>query len=201
MQKRRSILRGLLGLGGMSAVAKASEDKPRTLPHAAFGGGLQLFFAFRDTVINFNGSNGIGNHIGTVEGAITGTSITNFQFIPTSQTTITFDNRCLITDLDGDQIIFQVIGTGRFLAPPLADDKNKTLGNLMSLGGPLVATMTAIQASGKYVFLLGRKFPCKMVASNAYSPSNGVLGNVYGEVYSDSVGVLARAIKDSSVQE
>jgi hypothetical protein len=197
MQKRRSILRGLLGLGGLSAVAKASGDE-KAEPRAAFGGGLQLFFAFRDTVINFNGSNGIGNHIGTVEGAITGTSITNFQFIPTSQTTITYDNRCLITDLDGDQIVFQVIGTGRFLAPPLSDPANKTLGSLMSLGGPLVATMTAIQASGKYAFLLGRKFPCKMAASNAANPSNGVLGNVYGEVYSDSVGVIASGLKRNS---
>ena len=199
MQKRRSILRGLLGLGGLSAVAKASGDE-QAEPRAAFGGGLQLFFAFRDTVINFNGSNGIGNHIGTVEGAITGTSITNFQFLPTSQTTISYDNRCLVTDLDGDQILFQVIGTGRFLAPPISDATNRTLGNLMSLGGPLVATMTAIQATGKYVFLIGRKFPCKMAAANAVNPSAGVLGNVYGEVYSDSVGVIASVIKDSSVQ-
>ncbi len=199
MQKRRSILRGLLGLGGLSAVAKASGEE-ELAPQAAFGSGLQLFFAFRDTVINFNGSNGIGNHIGTVEGAITGTSITNFQFLPTSQTTISYDNRCLITDLDGDQIVFQVVGTGRFLAPPLSDPNQKTLGNLMTLGGPLVATMTALSASGKYAFLVGRKFPCKMAASNAFNPSNGVLGNVYGEVYSDSVGVLASTIKSSSVR-
>lgn len=199
MQKRRSILRGLLGLGGLGAVAKAAGDE-QAEPKAAFGGGLQLFFAFRDTVINFNGSNGIGNHIGTVEGAITGTSITNFQFLPTSQTTINYDNRCLITDLDGDQIVFQVVGTGRFLAPPLSDANHKTLGNLMTLGGPLVATMTAIQASGKYAFLIGRKFPCKMVATNAFNPSSGVLGNVYGEVYSDSVGVIASILKDSSAQ-
>ena len=194
MQTRRSILAGLLGLAGLSSVAKAAGDEPQQ----AFGGGLQLFFAFRDTVINFSGTTGVGDHSGTVEGAIVGTSITNFQFIPTSQTTIQFDNRCLITDLDGDQILFQVLGTGRFLAPPLIDASNTLLGNLMSLGGPLVATFIALQATGKYAFLIGRKFPGRMAASNVTNASSGVLGNVYGEVYSDAVGVLQRQIQGAS---
>lgn len=194
METRRSILAGLLGLVGLGAVAKAADDETQ----AVFNSGLELFFAFRDTVINFSTTTGIGDHIGTVEGAITGTSITNFQFIPTSQTTIQFDNRCLITDLDGDQIIFQVLGSGRFLAPPISDPGNTVLGNLMGIGGPLVATMIAIKASGKYAFLIGRKFPCKMVASNAINPSNGVLGNVYGEVYSDSVSVISSALKSAA---
>lgn len=191
MQKRRSLLAGILGLGGLRAVAKAADNHD----DAVFNSGLQLFFAQRDTVINFDGSSGIGNHIGTVEGAITGTSIVNFQFIPTSQTTIKYDNRALITDIDGDQIVFQVVGTGRFVVPPLSDPNNTLLGNLMSLGGPLVATYTALNATGKYAFLVGRKFPCKMAASNAVKFSNGVLGNVYVEVYSDSVGVITSALK------
>lgn len=194
METRRSILAGLLGMAGLGVVAKAAGDEPQQV----FGGGLELFFAFRDTVINFSTTTGVGDHIGTVEGVITGTSITNFQFLPTSQTTIKFDNRCLITDLDGDQIIFQVLGSGRFLAPPISDSNNALLGNLMGIGGPLVATFIVIQASGKYAFLIGRKFPCKMVASNAINPSNGVLGNVYGEVYSDSVGVISSALKDAT---
>lgn len=192
MSNRRNVLAGLLGLGGLGAVAKAAEE---VRPEAVFNSGLQLFFAQRDTVINFDTGTGIGDHVGTVEGAITGTSIVNFQFIPTSQTTIKYDNRALITDLDGDQILFQVVGTGRFLAPPASDPNNTTLGNLMALGGPLVATYTAIVTTGKYVFLQGRKFPCKMAASNAVRNSTGVLGNVYVEVYSDSVGVLASIIK------
>jgi hypothetical protein len=190
MSNRRNILAGLLGLGGMSAIAKAGNERPQ----AVFNSGLQLFFAQRDTVINFDGNTGIGNHIGTVEGAVTGTSIVNFQFIPTSQTTIKYDNRALITDLDGDQMLFQVVGTGRFI-PPAADPANAVLGQLMSLGGPLVATYTAIVTTGKYAFLQGRKFPCKMAASNAIRNSNGVLGNVYVEVYSDSVGVIANTLK------
>jgi hypothetical protein len=181
-------LKALLGLGGLSAVRAA--DKPK----AVFDSGLELFFAFRDTVVNFNSSTGVGNHCGTVEGVITGTSITNFLFVPTSQTTIKFDNRCMITDLDGDQLIFQVVGTGSFIIP-VPTDSSSTLGNLMSLGGPLVATFTVTVATGKYLFLIGRKFPGKMAASNITNPSTGVLGNVYGEVYSDSVGVDAITIR------
>ena len=41
----------------------------------------------------------------------------NFQFIPLSQTEIRFDNRTLITDLDGDQILFRYTGNGRFITP------------------------------------------------------------------------------------
>jgi hypothetical protein len=188
MEKRRNILKALLGLGGLGAARAADR------PDAALNGGLELFFAFRDTVINFNLATGAGDHCGTVEGVITGTSITNFLFIPTSQTTIKFNNRCMITDLEGDQIIFQVVGTGEFIIPPLSDPSS-SLGNLMALGGPLVATFTVTQASGLYLFLVGRQFPGKMAASNVTTPSTGVLGNVYGEVYSDSVGVDSSAIQ------
>jgi len=187
MQQRRSLLKAILGATGLGFAAQAADQ-----PAAVFNSGLELFFAFRDTVINFNASTGLGDHCGTVEGVITGTSITNFQFIPTSQTTIKFDNRCMITDLDGDQIIFQVVGTGSFIVPP-PTDPSSTLGNLMSLGGPLVATFNVTVATGKYLFLVGRKFPGKMAASNVTSPSAGVLGNVYGEVYSDSVSVSSVA--------
>ncbi len=195
MQKRRNVLAGLLSFAGLSAVAKAAKSDEK--PEAVFNSGLQLFFAQRDAVINFDGSTGIGDHIGTVEGAIVGTSIVNFQFIPTSQNTIKFDNRTLITDLDGDQILFQYIGTGKFNAP-LVDGTSPALGNLMSLGGPITATYVALQASGKYTFLVGRKFPAKSIATNATRFSNGVLGNVYVEVYSDNVAVLSSQLRDAS---
>ena len=190
MQQRRSFFKGLLGAVGISAIAKADE-RPQVVYRNT---GLQLFFAFRDTVVNFNGSTGVGDHCGTVEGGITGTSITNFQFIPTSQTTIKYDNRMLISDLEGDQIIFQVVGTGSFIIPP-PTDPSSPLGNLFALGGPLTATCTVTVATGKFLFLVGRKFPCKMIASNVTNPSAGVLGNVYGEVYSDSVGVLRSILR------
>jgi len=195
MQKRRNILAGLLGFAGLGAAAKAATTDAE--PEAVFNSGLQLFFAQRDTVINFDGQTGIGDHIGTVEGAIVGTSIVNFQFIPVTANTIKFDNRTLITDIDGDQILFQYVGTGRF-NPPLVDSTNQVLGNLMSLGGPITATYVALQASGKYQFLVGRRFPAKSIATNAIRVSNGVLGNVYVEVYSDQVAVLASTIKNAS---
>lgn len=191
MQPRRSILAGLLSLGGLNAAAKVASAAEQ--PEQVYQGGIALFFAQRDTVIAFNGNTGAGTQVGTVEGSITGTSITNFQFIPQSQTTIKFDNRALITDTDGDQVLFRVVGTGRFITP-LADTSNP-LGSLMSLGGPLVATYITLQGSGKYAFLVGRQFPCKMAATNSVIGSNGVLGNVYAEIYSDSVGVLATQIK------
>jgi hypothetical protein len=196
MANRRNLLTGLLGLGGLVAVGSAAETGSSVAEttsdsgaNAVFANRLQLIFAFRDTVINFDGNTGVGDHIGTVEGAIVGTSITNFQFIPTSQTTIKFDNRCLISDIDGDQIIFRVVGTGRFIIPP-PTDTTSPLGNLAGIGGPLVATFEALQGTGKYAFLVGRKFPGKMIATNAAKPSAGVLGNVYGEVYSDVISAF-----------
>ena len=189
MFNRRNMLAGLFGLGGASAIARADDRSD-----AVFNSGLQLFFAQRDSVINFDAATGIGSHIGTVEGSITGTSMVNFQFISTSQTTIKFDNRAMITDLDGDQVIFQVLGTGRLIVPAPVDTSSP-LGNLWAFGGPLVATYTALVTTGKYFFLQGRKFPCKMSASNTTLPSSGVLGSVYTEVYSDSVGVLSSLLK------
>jgi hypothetical protein len=190
MNKRRNFLAGLLGWAGLSAAAKAESTEK---PDLVIDSGLQIFFVQNDTVIAFNGNTGDGTQVGNVIGAIGGTSITNFQFIPKSQTTITFNNRALITDTDGDQILFQVLGSGSFIAP--LTDTTTPLGTLMSLGGPLVATYIAIQGSGKYAFLVGREFPVKMAATNSAIGSAGVLGNVYVEVYSDSVGALSTAIR------
>jgi hypothetical protein len=194
MSNRRSVLARLLGLGGLSALAKAGTAEQR--PDEFFNGGLELFFAQRDSVTSFNPSNGLGTQVGTTEGVITGTSITNFAFIPTSQTTIKFDNRCLITDTDGDSIIFDVNGTGQFLEPP-PSDPNSSLGNLLALGGPLVATYTAIIATGKYAFLVSEKFPAVFSAENAVGGSSGLLGTVYVEVYSNVLGVIAPSIRQA----
>ena len=192
MNNRRRILAGLLGWTGLSAVSKAApaEAKPDAV---VIDSGLQLFFVQNDTVIAFNGATGAGQQVGNVLGVLGGTSITNFQFIPLSQTAIKFDNRCLITDTDGDQILFRVVGTGEFIVP--LTDTTTPLGTLMSIGGPLVATYICLQGSGKYAFLVGREFPCKMAATNSASPSAGVLGNVYVEVYSDNVAAVAAAAR------
>jgi hypothetical protein len=181
MQQRRNILAGLLGAFGAGKVAKAAggSDLERKLFE------IPLFFTQRDTVVDFQPATGLGLQVGTVEGLIAGTSILNFQFIPISQTEINFDNRALITDLDGDQIIFRNAGRGRFIVPPLSD-ASSPLGNLMGVGGPLTGSYEAIRASGKFEFLIGRKFPYRSIATNPVRP--GFPGQVYVEVYSDIIG-------------
>ncbi len=197
MSSRRNVLARLLGLGGLSALTKAGAAEQS--PEAVFSGGLELFFAQRDNVTAFNPGNGLGTQIGTTEGVITGTSITNFQFIPTSQTTIKFDNRCLVTDTSGDSIIFDVNGTGQFLIPP-PSDPNSSLGNLLALGGPLVATYTVISATGIYAFLVGQKFPAAFSAENAVGGSSGLLGTVYVEVFSNTVGIASATIRKAKAE-
>lgn len=182
MQKRRNILAGLLGAFGAGKVAKAASSAS-DLERKIFE--IPLFFTQRDTVVDFQPNTGLGLQVGTVEGLISGTSVVNFQFIPTSQTEINFDNRALITDLDGDQIVFKNVGRGRFIVPPLGD-ASSPLGNLMGIGGPLTGSYECVNASGKYTFLVGRKFPYRSIACNPARP--GFPGQVYVEVYSDIIG-------------
>ncbi len=186
MSDRRSILAGLLGLGGLAAVAKGANDRGEGF----FNKGLPLFFSQRDTILSFDYNTGLGTHIGTVEGAIAGTSITNFQFTPTSQVGVKLTSRVLITDISGDQLIFSNTGSGKYIVPLIADNAS-SLGNLLFLGGPLTGTYTVLIATGKYAALVGRKFACKMTTANASRPSVSLLGNVYLEVYSDTLGAVA----------
>src|SRR5689334_23918342 len=82
-----------------------------------------LLLIQQDKVIRFNTVTGEGIQVGTATGRISGVSIVNFKFseASTGLPDITFDNRAGITDLDGDQIIFHNVGTGRFVIPPLVD--------------------------------------------------------------------------------
>ena len=178
MTQRRKFLAAALALLGVKKPAVAAEGAAGQ--DATFG--PDLIFTQRDTVVDFQVQTGIGLQVGTVQGRIAGTSIVNFQFTPVSQTDIKFDNRALITDLDGDQIIFKNVGNGRFLIPPLSDPSSP-LGNLMGIGGPLVGTYECVAATGKWVAYIGRKFPYRSVASNPARA--GFPGQVYVEVYSD----------------
>ncbi|MFN0169051.1 MAG: hypothetical protein ACKV22_21710 [Bryobacteraceae bacterium] len=180
MTKRRNLLAGMLGAAGLSQAGTAKEALSAGEAEARRGSGLPILFTHRDTVVDFNPVTGIGTHVGTVEGRIKGVALTNFQFIPTSQTEIRFDNRCLITDMEGDQLLFRVVGTGKFIVPPLGD--SSPLGSLMGLGGPLTATYECTNASGKYAFLVGRKFGARELAAN---PARPLPGQVYVEVYAD----------------
>src|SRR5215831_9008618 len=125
MTRRRSILSGLLGFAGLGAAqtAVAQEDDQK---------GSQLLFSYRNIVINFSLSTGIGTDIGTTDGVLKGTLLQNFQFLFTSPTTVTTpSDRGLFTDIDGDQIVFKYAGNGNFISP--LSDSSSPLGNLMNV--------------------------------------------------------------------
>lgn len=171
MNKRRSILTGLVGFAGLSAV-KSSVAAPQE---------NKVLFSYRTIVINFNPTNGVGDDIGSVDGVIQGALLQNFQFIPTTlPNVITPDDRALFTDVDGNQILFRYAGTGTFFNG-LSD--SSPLGTLQAIGGRFVATYTVLQASAKYAFLVGKQFPAKIIATNSANPSTGVFGTVYAEIY------------------
>jgi hypothetical protein len=168
----------------------AADDFQRARP--------RLLLIQEDKVVAFDPFTGIGAQTGTVKGAIRGTSIVNFQFQITTFPEFTFNNRVGITDLDGDQIIFRNVGTGRFLYPPLQDP---TLapgeapfqvfgdgGPGTGIGGPLVGTYEVVATTGKFIrqFPIGKVFRYRAVAYNPSVPPTapGTTGSVYVEVYS-----------------
>jgi hypothetical protein len=132
-----------------------------------------ILFTQQDHVTAFNLTTGAGRHVGTVTGKISGTSIVDFQYTPTSPLTFNFDNKVMITDLDGDQLRIRNQGTGEFITP--IDP------SMFALGGPLVGTYEVLNGTGKYNSWVGMIFPCRAVLSN---PTGG-LGTVYIEVLSN----------------
>ena len=176
MTQRRKFLGAALAFLG---VAKTKASAATTQDNQA-GGRPDILFVHRDTVIAFDPATGLGTHLGTVDGQIKGTSIVNFQFIPLSQTDIRFDNRVLITDLDGDQLLFRQTGTGRFITP--LSDTSVVGKAIMGVGGPLGGMYECTQGSGKWAFMVGRKFGHRTTATN---PANPGPGCVYVEVYND----------------
>ena len=81
----------------------------------------RIRFVQHDKVVAFNPATGQGAQTGTVTGDLTGVSIVNFQFTITTFPDFTFNNRAGITDLNGDQVIFKNVGTGKFVVPGLVD--------------------------------------------------------------------------------
>jgi len=185
MLKRRGLLVVLLSfllLGMISSRNATAESFPNT-DHSK-----RVFFTQRDDVLSFNvppplgDGDGTGIQVGTVTGTINGrifagTSIVNFKFSfpdPNDITTITFENRAIITDLNGFQILFDNVGDGRFI--------NSLDPTVFEIGGPLRGTYEAINASDKYSGLIGRTLCYRAVASNPPSAS-GFLGTVFVEVH------------------
>lgn len=164
-----------------------------------------LLLIQQDKVIRFNTVTGEGIQVGTATGQIKGVSIVYFKFSEAASglPDITFDNRAGITDLDGDQIIFHNVGTGRFVVPPLIDETatltNQVFGatplpcpgfggSCSGVGGPLQGTYEVVATSGKYknLYPIGRKFPYRGIAYNPSSPPGDPedFGAVYVEVQS-----------------
>ena len=129
----------------------------------------------QDQILVFNFQTGAGRQVGTVTGKVTGTSIVDFQFTPTTPETFTFDNKVVITDVDGDQVRIRNQGTGRFITP--IDS------SVFGLGGPMVGSYEVLAGTGKSAFWVGKKFPYRAVLAN---PAGG-LGTVYVEVLSNPI--------------
>jgi len=156
----------MLMLAGGFAAPRAAAESSNTSRN-------NVLFTQQDHVTAFDLATGAGRQIGTVTGKVSGTSIVDFQFIPTSPTTINFVNKVVITDLDGDQLRINNVGTGKFIAP--IDPA------IFAIGGPLVGTYEVLSGTGKFASWAGKKFPYRAVASN---PTGG-LGTVYVEVLSN----------------
>lgn len=173
-----------------------------------------VLITLQDKVIRFDvnpasPTAGQGVQVGTATGRVNGVSITNFQFdLFSNFPAFTFHNRAGITDQDGDQVIFRVLGSGNFVIPPLLDPTvpsdhpagfpdappDQVLGGT---GGPVSGTYEVVATSGKYSQLLqiGQKFPFRAVGYNPNpfavlggpEPTDEALGAVYIEVYSNRV--------------
>lgn len=156
-------------------LARAGDDK-----------GKRILFTQQDAVQAF-GADGHGFQAGTATGTISGTSFVEFQFaflapVPDADGSfpIGFKNKVIITDIDGDQILFDNDGTGKFF-PGIPGS------TFIGTGGPLRGTYVVTGATGKYRrWRVGKTFNYRAIAANP--PAPGGLGNVYVEVSAKGSG-------------
>lgn len=142
--------------------------------------GVKTLFTQQDTVQAFDLNTGEGHQVGTATGQISGTTFVQFQFAPSGPPVgdalpITFRNKVIVTDLDGDQIFFDNDGTGTFhLGVPDAPFKGS--------GGPLTGTYVVTGATGKYRdWKIGSTYTYRAIATNPPTPT-GTLGTVYVQI-------------------
>ncbi len=132
----------------------------------------------RDAVQAFDLATGKGFQIGTATGKISGTTFVDFQFAPTGPPTsdpfpITVSNKVIITDLDGDQISFDNVGTGMF---------HLGTGSFMGTGATLTGTYAVTGGTGKFSsWTVGTTYSYRAVWTSPPPPGTG-FGNVYVEV-------------------
>lgn len=173
-QQRRRVLSGIAALIVTSALGFA-----QTAP-AQERGNVHILFTQQDAVQAFDLVTGKGFQTGTARGAVSGTTFVDFQFAPAGPPDgdvlpITFQNKVIVTDVDGDQLFFDNTGTGSFhLGVPGFDFRGS--------GGPLTGTYVVSGGTGKYAaWKVGTEFTYRAVATNPPSPPGG-LGTVYVEV-------------------
>jgi hypothetical protein len=149
------------------AAVRASEETPR------------LLVAQHDAVQAFDVVTGKGFQIGTTTGIVDGTSYVSFQFTIVGPPgtdgafPITFTNKVIITDMDGDQLFFDNNGTGKFHVGIPGDPFAGT-------GGPLTGTYVLTGGTGKFAsWKVGSTYDYRAIATN---PPNGALGNVHAQV-------------------
>ena len=150
-----------------SATLRADGEVPR------------LLFAQHDEVQAFDVRTGKGFQTGTTTGIVNGTSYVNFHFAivgppgTDGALPITFNNKVIITDMDGDQLFFDNPGTGRFHVGIPGD-------TFAGTGGPLTGTYVLTKGTGKFAsWAVGSTYDYRAIATN---PPNGHLGNVHAQV-------------------
>ncbi len=141
-------------------------------------------FTQQDAVQAFDLVTGKGFQIGTATGIISGTTFVEFQFAPVGPPVgdvlpISFQNKVIITDIDGDQIFFDNNGTGSFhLAIPGFEFKG--------FGGPLTGTYIVTGGTGKYhSWRVGSTYGYRAIWTNP-PPPPVTFGNVYVEISRDN---------------
>jgi len=140
----------------------------------------RILFTQQDVVQAFNLQTGTGYQIGTATGRISGTTLVEFQFAPTGPPAgdalpISFQNKVIITDVEGDQIFFDNNGTGTFhVGIPGSEFKGS--------GGPLTGTYVLTGGTGKYqTWKVGKTYRYRAVWTSPPNPPGG-LGTVYAEI-------------------
>ena len=152
-------------------------------PFAPLPSAPRILFIHQEVVTSFPAT-GDGVHLGTVRGWINGMSITNFQFIPDPPPNFHSLDFTLFVDLDGDQILFTVTWQGRIVDPLKAPASNVNKSrDIMALTAVFTGHYEVTDATGKYRALIGNKYPCKGMASNAAKGPLQPFGASYTEVY------------------
>ncbi len=176
MTRDMSSRRKILAVAGVIMVAAALAARPAL----AQPRNVHVLFTQQDTMRAFDVFSGKGYQVGTATGQISGTTFVEFQFAPAGPPNgdglpITFTNKVIVTDLDGDQLFFDNNGTGTFhLGIPGFDFKGS--------GGPLTGTYVVTGGTGKFAdWRIGKTFTYRAILTNPPS-SPDALGTVFVEI-------------------